>query len=66
MLVIQQYGQRNLVDEYVSSLVNTLALYKGADLRLSTFAMFLSESWDTDTFLDFVTANSLALQVRAR
>lgn len=45
------------------SLVNTLTLYKGGDLRLDAFARFLSEEWDFATFLAFLTATSLLLGV---
>ncbi|KAG2434787.1 hypothetical protein HXX76_007672 [Chlamydomonas incerta] len=57
-----KYGQRSLVDEYAACLANTLALHRSEDLRLDTFARFLSEEWDFATFIEFITANSLALQ----
>jgi hypothetical protein len=61
-----RYGQRALVNENVGSLVNTLALYQRTDLRLEAFARLLSEEWDVSIFLDFLNAQNMCLQVRAR
>ncbi len=58
-------GLQNVVNEYVGSLVNTLTVFKSADLRLEAFAKFLSEEWDFLTFMDFLTAQSMLIQVRA-
>jgi hypothetical protein len=38
-----RYGQKNVVNEYVGSLVNTLTLYKDTDLRLEVFARWVSD-----------------------
>ncbi|KAJ9505696.1 hypothetical protein QJQ45_024225 [Haematococcus lacustris] len=57
-----KYGQKNVVNEYVGSLVNTLTLYKASDLRLEVFARFLSEEWDFATFCDFLTAQRMLLE----
>lgn len=58
-----QYGQRALVNENVGSLVNTLMLHKSSDLRLEAFAKLLSEEWDVGVFIDFLNAQTLAVQV---
>ena len=54
-----------MVDEYVGALVNTLTLHRPADLRLEAFSRFLSEEWDFSTFLEFLSAQNMALQVGA-
>jgi len=59
----RRYGQRALVNENVGSLVNTLTLHKTSDLRLEAFARLLSEEWDVGVFVDFLTAQTMALQV---
>jgi hypothetical protein len=62
----RRYGQRALVNENVGSLVNTLTLHKTSDLRLEAFARLLSEEWDVNIFLDFLGAQAMAVQVKAR
>lgn len=63
VLCAARYGQRALVNENVGSLVNTLALYQRADLRLEAFARLLSEEWDVSIFLDFLNAQNMCMQV---
>lgn len=41
-------------------------MFKPSDLRLESFARFLSEEWDFSTFLDFLTAQAALLQPALR
>ncbi|KAK9821509.1 hypothetical protein WJX74_005124 [Apatococcus lobatus] len=59
---LQKYGRKNLVDEYVGSLVNTLERFREEDARLATFDEFLSEHWDIGIVLGYLQGSNLALQ----
>ncbi|KAK9790139.1 hypothetical protein WJX73_006384 [Symbiochloris irregularis] len=51
-----KYGSRALVDEYVGSLINTLAAWQLTEVRLAIFARLLTEQWPAPIAAAYLTA----------
>jgi len=49
-----QYGAKSLVQEYTASIIITMRQFLSEDIRLQSFARFLSQEWDTPVLSVFL------------